>query len=73
MSKLTADEERRLTEAATLLRTSPAFPVIEGHIRRLLEDTKTSLITNRSEQVPNLQGRAQNLIDILDLLNRKKP
>lgn len=69
--KLTPDEEKRLTEAAILLRVSPAFSAIESHIRRLLEATKDSLVTNQSAQVPNLQGRAQQLVEILDLLNRK--
>lgn len=69
--KLTPEEDRRLVEAVTLLRASPAFSHVELHIRRLLDATKDSLVTNQSAQVPNLQGRAQQLIDLLELLHRK--
>lgn len=70
--KLTAEQDRKLTEAAGVLRLSPAFPIVEEHLKRLLECTKTDLMYNcQPTVVPNLQGRAQQLTEIIDLLNRK--
>lgn len=67
----TKQQADRLTEAVTALRLSPAFKIVEQCFKELLEQHKDTLITNTSAAVPNLQGRAQQLKDILDILNRK--
>jgi hypothetical protein len=70
--KLTPEQSKRLTEAAGVLRLSPAFPILEQHLTMLLEDTKQNLMFNvQPTIVPNLQGRAQQLAEIIELLHRK--
>ena len=61
----------RLTDAVHQLRSAPAFKVFEKCLTDLLEQRKTELVTNQSALVPNLQGRAIQLMDILAILNRK--
>lgn len=61
----------RLTEAVTALRISPAFKIVEQCLRDLLEQRRDELVVNTSALVPTLQGRAQQLNDILAILNRK--
>lgn len=61
----------KLTEAVTALRISPACKIFEQCLRDLLEQRKDELVHNTSAMVPTLQGRAQQLNDILAILNRK--
>jgi hypothetical protein len=67
-NKVQAD---KLTEAVSVLRTSPAFKIVEQCLKDLLDQHKDMLVTNTSAAVPNLQGRAQQLKDIIEILNRK--
>jgi hypothetical protein len=71
MRQYTSAEEARLMEATAALRSSPAFAIVEARLKELLEDLKTALVTNQTSQVPILQGRAQQLLAIIELLNRK--
>lgn len=69
--KYNQELDRRLMEAAAALRMSPGFPVIEQYLKDVLDETKDALVVNRSELVPTLQGRAQMLIEVIELLQRK--
>lgn len=69
--KLTPDEEKKLTEAAVSLRCAAGFALFEKHLKRVLDETKDKLVLNQTAQVPNLQGRAQQLLEVIELLNRK--
>lgn len=61
----------KLTDAAGNVRASNGWKVIEAHLQEKLEDTKLMLVTNQTAAVPNLQGRAQELIEILELIKGK--
>lgn len=65
------EAQLRLTEAVCALRLSPAFKVVLTCMEDLLAQQKDALVTNTSAAVPNLQGRAQQLNDIIAILNRK--
>lgn len=67
----TADQRQRLTEAVSALRLSPAYKILEQCLTDLLEQRKNDLVTNQTALVPNLQGRAQQLSEIIAILNRK--
>lgn len=67
----TAAQRDRLTEAVCLLRISPAFAIFRQCMDDLLAQHKDALVTNTSAAVPNLQGRAQQLNDIIAILDRK--
>lgn len=69
--KYTTPEEQKLDEALAALRSSPAFQHLDRRLREMLEDTKDVLVQNQTSQVPILQGRARQLVDIIDLINRK--
>lgn len=70
--KLTPEQEKKLTEAASSLRHSPGFAPIEAHLKAELEEIKNLLVHNTSvTTVPSLQGRAQQLLKVIELLNRK--
>ncbi len=69
--KLTAAEDQKLTEAAVNVRAAPGWKIVEAYLTNKLDETKTMLVTNQTAAVPNLQGRAQELIEILELMQRK--
>jgi hypothetical protein len=69
--KYDAAQAKRLTEAMTALRLSPAHKVLLEVLEDLLEQRKNELVTNTSAIVPTLQGRAQQLNDIIAILQRK--
>lgn len=67
----TQEQDKRLGEAVAALRNSPAFPIVIDRLRERLEDLKDTLVTNETSKVPHLQGRAQQLVEIIELLTRK--
>lgn len=69
--KYTKEQEARLQEALAALQNSPAFAPVITRLRENLEDVKDTLVTNETSKVPHLQGRAQQLIDTIELLTRK--
>jgi hypothetical protein len=73
MRKRTQQEQEKFNAAMSALRSHPAFPVFEGFLKETLEDTKMRLVTvqDQTVSVPNLQGRAQQLLDIIGELQRK--
>lgn len=71
LKKLTAAEQDKLQAAVVSLRNMPSFAVFDGHLKWLLDDLKNALVFNSSSAVPTLQGRAQQLQEIIDILNRK--
>lgn len=64
------NKDRQLLSALAALRASPAGAIFQQSLVDELEQVKTSLVFNQT-QVPSLQGRAQALLDVIELLNRK--
>jgi len=73
MRKRTQQEQEKFNAAMTALRSHPAYSVLDAFLKETLEDTKMRLVTMQDQtvSVPNLQGRAQQLLDIIEALQRK--
>ena len=71
-SKYVRDDSEKLTAAVYQLRSAPGFKVFEQCLPDLLEQRKIELVTNQSALVPNLQGRAIQLMEIIAIINRKE-
>ena len=71
--KLTAQESQKVAEAFLSLRAAgQGLVVVKAHLTALLEDYKGQLVYNQNPvAIPVLQGRAQQLEDILTMMEGK--
>lgn len=67
----TAKQAQALTEAVKALQLSPGYKILLQVMEDLLAQRKEELVYNTTATAPTLQGRAQQLIDTIAILNRK--
>lgn len=72
MSRLSPPNEQEFRTAVARVINMPEYKIILGYLDFRLDQLKNALVESNAVDVPKLQGRASELVDLKDQLTKRK-